>query len=205
MYREANHKLTEEYDLLPTEMVNFKTSDGTLLYARLIKPANFHAGEKYPAVVMIYGGPGAQSIRNAWPGASWDQVLAARGFVIWQVDNRGSTGRGHAFETPIYHRMGKVELADQLEGIQHLIVDGICGSEARRHVRVELRRVHDAVLIAECSGCFSCRDRRCAGYELAQLRHHLHRAISGVAGRQSRMAIRRAQPWSTRRSCRPSF
>jgi dipeptidyl-peptidase 4 len=121
VYREANHKLTDEHELLPTEIVNFKTSDGTLLYARLIKPANFRAGEKYPAVVMIYGGPGAQSVNNAWSGATWDQVLAARGFVIWQVDNRGSAGRGHAFETPIYHRMGKVELADQLEGIQHLI------------------------------------------------------------------------------------
>lgn len=121
VYREANHKLTEEYELLPTEIVNFKTADGTSLYARLIKPANFRAGEKYPAVVMIYGGPGAQSVHNAWAGATWDQVLAARGFVIWQVDNRGSTGRGHAFETPIYHRMGKAELADQLEGIQHLI------------------------------------------------------------------------------------
>ena len=124
VYREANHKLTDEYEVLPTELVNFKTSDGTLLYARLIKPANFHAGEKYPAVVMVYGGPGAQSVRNAWPGAGWDQVLAARGFVIWQVDNRGSAGRGHAFETPIYHRMGKVELADQLEGIRYLIAQG---------------------------------------------------------------------------------
>ena len=73
---------------------------------------------------MVYGGPGAQSVRNAWSGANWDQVLAARGFVIWQLDNRGSTGRGHAFETPIYHRMGKVELADQLEGIQYLISQG---------------------------------------------------------------------------------
>ena len=44
--------------------------------------------------------------------------------MIWQVDNRGSTGRGHAFETPIYHRMGKIELADQLEGIQYLIAQG---------------------------------------------------------------------------------
>ncbi len=124
LYREANRKLTDEYELLPTEIVSFKSSDGTPLYARLIKPANFQAGEKYPAVVMIYGGPGAQSVHNAWPGVSLDQVLAARGFVIWQVDNRGSAGRGHAFETPLYRRMGKIELADQLEGIQYLIAQG---------------------------------------------------------------------------------
>jgi dipeptidyl-peptidase-4 len=124
VYRGASHSLTDEYQVLPPEIVSFKISSGTLLYARLIKPANFHAGEKYPAVVMVYGGPGAQSVRNAWSGANWDQVLAARGFVIWQLDNRGSKGRGHAFETPIYHRFGKTELSDQLEGIHYLIDQG---------------------------------------------------------------------------------
>lgn len=124
VYREADHRLTDEYELLPTEIVNVKAADGTVLYARLIKPANFHAGEKYPAVVMVYGGPGVQSIHNSWSGASWDQVLAQRGFVIWQLDNRGSNGRGHAFETPIYHRMGKTELEDQLQGIHYLIAQG---------------------------------------------------------------------------------
>ncbi len=125
VYREADHTLTDEYEVLPSEIVTFKGSQGTLFYARLIKPANFHAGEKYPAIVMVYGGPGAQSVRNSWAGATWEQALAQRGFVIWQLDNRGSAGRGHAFETPIYHRMGKVELADQLEGIHYLVGQGI--------------------------------------------------------------------------------
>ncbi len=116
--------LTDEYEVLPSEIVSFKNSSGTLLYARLIKPANFRAGVKYPAVVMVYGGPGAQSVRNSWAGANWDQVLAQQGYVIWQLDNRGSKGRGHAFETPIYHRIGKTELADQLEGVHYLIEQG---------------------------------------------------------------------------------
>ncbi|HLH00661.1 MAG TPA: DPP IV N-terminal domain-containing protein [Bryobacteraceae bacterium] len=124
VYRAADHRLTDEYEVLPTEIVSLKNSTGTLLYGRLIKPANFHAGEKYPTIVMVYGGPGAQSVRNAWSGANWDQVLAQRGFVVWQLDNRGSKGRGHSFEAPIYHRMGKTELADQLEGIQYLISQG---------------------------------------------------------------------------------
>jgi dipeptidyl-peptidase-4 len=124
LYREADRRLTDEYEVLPTEIVTFKGSQGTLFYARLIKPPNFHAGAKYPAIVMVYGGPGAQSVRNTWPGATWDQALAQRGFVIWQMDNRGSKGRGHAFEAPIYHRMGKVELADQLEGIHYLLGQG---------------------------------------------------------------------------------
>lgn len=120
-FREADHKLLDEYEVLPTEITSLATSDGVKLYAKLIKPANFDPSRKYPAIVMVYGGPGAQSVRNAWAGANWDQVLAARGFVVWQVDNRGSTGRGHAFETPLYRRLGKTELADQLDGVKHLV------------------------------------------------------------------------------------
>ena len=124
VYREADRRVIDEYELLPTEIVKFKTSDGTLLYARLIKPANFQPGKKYPAIVMVYGGPGVQSLHNSWAGATWDQALAQRGFVIWQVDNRGSSGRGHAFESPLYRRLGKQELADQLEGVRYLTGQG---------------------------------------------------------------------------------
>jgi dipeptidyl-peptidase 4 len=124
VFRDADRKLTDNYALLPAEIVNFQAQDGTQLYGRMIKPANFRAGEKYPAVVMVYGGPGAQTVRNAWEGADWAQVLAARGFAVWEMDNRGSSGRGHAFETPLYRRFGKTELADQLEGVRYLVAQG---------------------------------------------------------------------------------
>ncbi len=121
VYREQNKRLADDYEILPTELVSFRTPDGTLLYARLIRPANFEAGKKYPAVVLVYGGPDSQGVRNAWMGADLDQVLANEGFVIWQVDNRGSSGRGHAFETPVFRKLGSIELADQVAGVGYLI------------------------------------------------------------------------------------
>lgn len=122
VYREADTSVADEYDLRPTEILSFKTQDGTLLYARMIKPAGFDPSKKYPAVVMVYGGPHGQAIHNSWPGGlSWDQLLAHKGFVIWQVDNRGTNGRGHAFEAAVYHKLGGQELADQREGVQYLL------------------------------------------------------------------------------------
>ena len=121
VYREPDPTQSNEYDILPTEMTTVKADDGTTLYARLIRPAGFQPGKKYPAVVMVYGGPGVQSIHDSWQGLSWDQVLAHKGFVIWQLDNRGASGRGHKFESVIYHDMGEHELQDQKTGIQHLI------------------------------------------------------------------------------------
>ena len=124
VFREADRKPLEEYEILPTEILTVKAADGTMLYARLIKPPRFDPHHKYPAIVMVYGGPHAQSVRNAWSGLTWDQALAYKGFVIWQLDNRGAAGRGHAFETPLYHRFGKVELEDQEQGLKYLIAQG---------------------------------------------------------------------------------
>src|SRR5579885_19674 len=122
VFQEADRKRYDQYEILPSEILKVKAADGrTDLYARLIKPAGFQPGRKYPAIVMVYGGPGAQSVRDAWSGLSLEQALAHRGFVIWQLDNRGSAGRGHGFETPIYHSLGVTELADQKAGIARLI------------------------------------------------------------------------------------
>ncbi len=121
VWREPDRKILEEYEILKTEIHRFKGSDGTEFYGRLIRPANFDPAKKYPVIVSIYGGPHAQSVRNAWTGGvNWEQVMGHKGFVVWQMDNRGSSGRGHRFEAALYRRLGKQELADQLEGIRYL-------------------------------------------------------------------------------------
>ncbi len=121
----ADKKALDEFDIQPTEMVQVQAPDGAVLYAKLIKPAGFRSGKKYPVIVDVYGGPQAQSVRNAWGGLNMDQVFAARGYVVWQLDNRGSFGRGHAFEAPLYREMGTHEVADQRLGVEYLIKQGI--------------------------------------------------------------------------------
>lgn len=121
VFRSQDRKLIDEYDLLPVEIVKVNATDGAILYARMIKPAGFQPNKKYPAIVMVYGGPHAQTVRNIWAGANWEQALAHRGFVVWGLDNRGSGGRGHAWESKLYHRFGKQELEDQRAGVDHLV------------------------------------------------------------------------------------
>jgi len=120
-YRKADDSDAKEYELLPTEIMKVSAADGTPLYARLIKPADFQPGKVYPAIVMVYGGPGIQEVRDTWQGLSPDQVLAHKGFVVWQLDNRGSAGRGHKFESVLFRNMGANELEDQMRGIEHLV------------------------------------------------------------------------------------
>jgi dipeptidyl-peptidase-4 len=124
VYRDADRRVMDQYNIVPTELGSFRGPDGSLLYTRLIKPVGFDPAKKYPGVVQVYGGPGAQGPRNSWYGADFDQVLANAGFVVWQVDNRGSAGRGHAFEIPLFRNMGPVELADQVAGVKQLVSMG---------------------------------------------------------------------------------
>jgi len=99
------------------EIVTVDGPGGVKLYGALLPPRVIEPGKKYPVVVMVYGGPGAQTVLNSWsPRLMW-QHLADRGFVVFQLDNRGSAGRGPAFEAPLYQKVGDVELVDQIAGL----------------------------------------------------------------------------------------
>jgi dipeptidyl-peptidase-4 len=128
--REANRSLLEEYDVRPLEIVPVQASDGTMLYGRLIRPAGMAPGRQFPAIVVVYGGPGVQTVANHWYGSlTLEQVLAARGFAVWSLDGRGSTGRGHKWETAVFRNLGARELEDQKEGVRHLLSLGFIDSK----------------------------------------------------------------------------
>jgi dipeptidyl-peptidase-4 len=110
---------------LPTpELHSFTTSDGVTLHASLYRPA---AGAKAPVIVQVYGGPHAQLVIDSWRLTVnlRAQLLAAQGFAVLTVDNRGSARRGVAFEAPIARNMGEIEVRDQVEGVRWLETLGI--------------------------------------------------------------------------------
>src|SRR6266478_3581293 len=120
----SENKIAElaDYHLSPMEFLIVKSRDGVQLNASIIKPPDFHPQTKYPVLVYTYGGPHAQVVRNGWGGANflWHQLMAQKGYIIFSLDNRGSAGRGHAFETPLHFHMGAQELSDQRDGVQYL-------------------------------------------------------------------------------------
>ncbi len=111
-----------DYHLSSVEFLSVKSRDGVPLNASIIKPPNFDAQKKYPVLVSTYGGPHAQVVHNAWGGSTflWHELMAQKGYIIFLLDNRGSAGRGHVFETPLHLRLGAQELSDQRDGAQYL-------------------------------------------------------------------------------------
>jgi len=105
-----------------TTISTLKADDGSDLYYRLIKPANFDSTKKYPVIVYVYGGPHAQLVTDSWMGGSgyFLQAMAAKGYVIFTLDNRGSANRGFAFESIIHRQLGVTEMKDQMVGVEYL-------------------------------------------------------------------------------------
>ena len=96
-----------------------KAEDGQTLHYVLMKPVGFDPTKRYPAIVEVYGGPGVQAVTRSWRSPNEKLYLEA-GYVLFQLDNRGSANRGVAFEAPIHERMGFPEVDDQLVGIEYL-------------------------------------------------------------------------------------
>ncbi|SFS77200.1 S9 family peptidase [Lutibacter maritimus] len=112
-----------DYNIGTTEFVTLKANDGTDLYTRVIKPANFDATKKYPVLIYVYGGPHAQMVTNSWLGGAnlWMDVFATNeNYIVFTLDNRGSANRGFAFESIIHRNLGNVEMEDQLTGVDYL-------------------------------------------------------------------------------------
>lgn len=112
----------QEYALSPVEFLTVRAEDGTPLPAMMIKPKGFDPRRRYPVIVYVYGGPRAQVVVNRWGGDRflWHQLMAERGFLIFSLDNRGSWGRGKAWEAKLHRRLGYWELKDQLAGVAYL-------------------------------------------------------------------------------------
>ena len=93
-------------------------ADGHELYWRMITP-ELEPGKTYPVFFQHYGGPHAQTVTHGWGGAL-EQAIVDRGYIFFEIDNRGSNYRGVDFEKAIYRAMGTVEVEDQKRGAEYL-------------------------------------------------------------------------------------
>jgi dipeptidyl-peptidase-4 len=105
------------------EITSFYSTDGVLLYAAIYASEQTRStNQPRPLVVGVYGGPGFQSITSTWSQTvdMRAQYLAQQGYVVLNVDNRGSSNRGLAFEAAIARSMGQIEVSDQIDGVRFL-------------------------------------------------------------------------------------
>ena len=113
----------EGFKMPSVEVGTLKAADDkTDLYYRIIKPADFDPTKKYPAIIYVYGGPHAQMIAGNWNYAArgWDLYMANKGYILFTVDNRGSSNQGLEFENCTFRHLGIEEGKDQVKGVEFL-------------------------------------------------------------------------------------
>ncbi|CAK8694929.1 dipeptidyl peptidase 9-like [Clavelina lepadiformis] len=112
--------ISPEY--VPPELFSFTNSSGDLIHGIYYKPRDIIPEKKYPTVLFVYGGPHVQLVSNSFKGLRYQRLytLSSLGYVVIAIDGRGSTHRGLQFEGHLKHKMGQIEINDQVEGILSL-------------------------------------------------------------------------------------
>ena len=121
-----NDGLFADLQLGTTENFTSKSKDGAEVHGIVVKPASFTAGQKYPMILYIHGGPNGQDAHSF----SFDrQLFAANGYVVISVNYRGSSGRGSAYQKAIFADWGNKEVLDLVGAVDHMIAAGIADAD----------------------------------------------------------------------------
>jgi dipeptidyl-peptidase-4 len=105
------------YNLPSKEFFVLKTEKGNELNAWIMKPKDFDASKKYPVFMVQYSGPGSQQVVNQWGSSNeyWFMMLAQQGYIIIDVDGRGTGFKGADFKKVTQLQLGKYEVEDQID------------------------------------------------------------------------------------------
>ena len=130
LYAADSKKLTKltdfNADIKPEEMcamkpISYKARDGLLINGYLTLPQTPYQND-LPVVVMPHGGPWS---RNSWGYNAEVQFLANRGYAVFQMNYRGSTGYGKAFKSAGFKEVGGKMQQDITDGVKWLIANNI--------------------------------------------------------------------------------
>ena len=110
------------------EIVQVPSQHGAgTVWGKYYGPKTFEPGRKYPVVMFVHGAGYLQNVHARYPAYFREQMfhnlLVERGYVVLDLDYRGSEGYGRDWRTAIYRNMGHPELEDYLDGLDWLVAN----------------------------------------------------------------------------------
>jgi dipeptidyl aminopeptidase/acylaminoacyl peptidase len=119
-----NKDFLEEVHVATTEEIIYKAPDGKRIQGWIIKPPDFNPKEKWPLALNVHGGPHvmwSHSTPSMW--IEW-QLHAARGYVVFYCNPRGSDGYGENYRYTIHDEWGEADMPDILAGVDAVVEQG---------------------------------------------------------------------------------
>lgn len=117
-----NDSILKEWQALnlnEKEFFTITTERGDVLNAWRILPKNFDKDKKYPVVMLQYSGPTSQRVLNNWR-KRFGYALAELGYLVVNVDGRGTNARGREWRNATYMQLGVKEAEDQISAANYL-------------------------------------------------------------------------------------
>jgi dipeptidyl aminopeptidase/acylaminoacyl peptidase len=115
---------TRELALGEASEFTWKSTDGREVGGVLVKPVGYRAGQRYPLIVQIHGGPASADLLGFNDGYN-SQVYAGDGYAVLLPNYRGSTNYGNAHRTAIVGDYFTLGYDDIMTGVDALIAQGI--------------------------------------------------------------------------------
>ena len=110
-------------DWIDPRLVSFKARDGATVWGRLYVSSHHKPGG--PAVLFVHGAGYLQNVHRWWSQYyreyMFNHLLMGRGFVVLDIDYRGSAGYGRDWRTGIYRHMGGKDLTDHVDAAKYLV------------------------------------------------------------------------------------
>ena len=110
------------HNWIDPRIVSIKARDGATVYGRIYIPSNWKGGG--PAVLFVHGAGYLQNVHRWWSSYyreyMFHHLLMERGFVVLDIDYRGSAGYGRDWRTGIYRHMGGKDLSDHVDAVDYL-------------------------------------------------------------------------------------
>lgn len=105
-------------------IINLPASDGAQVPARIYRPAELGAKPNGAAVIFVHGAGCLHNVHNYWSSYyreyQFNHLLVSKGYVVLDLDYRGSTGYGRDWREATYRHMGGRDLQDQVDAVRWL-------------------------------------------------------------------------------------
>jgi len=109
------------------KFVSIPSRDGKNIPAKIYLPAGHNAKAKYPMIVFIHGAGYLQNVINGWNNYyrefMFNELLTQKGYVVLDIDYRGSAGYGRDWRTDVYDFLGGKDMDDHVDAIDFMVAN----------------------------------------------------------------------------------
>ncbi len=106
------------------KFIEITSKDNKKIPAKIYLPSDFSKSKKYPMVIFVHGAGYLQNVINGWNNYyrefMFNELLTQKGYVVLDIDYRGSAGYGRDWRTDVYDFLGGLDYQDHLDAIDFM-------------------------------------------------------------------------------------